>query len=176
MKPKRKQTIIYGVLTAHICVFLYLLVTASYHQPDRIVDPKTWEEKLKIDVETPLTPTNMTQPPQPNTRDFAQYGRKDVFRSIMPTPSPPPTRTPRPTPTPSLEKVMKNYELTGVLTNLALVYNKRKKTDEQLRVGESFSEEDRNIPMKIELISVDITRFTATFKFQDQTETLTLTF
>lgn len=177
MKLKNKQTIIYGVLAAHICVFLWLLVSASYQSPKKILDPDVYMKKLKIsetETETTYVAPQIQMPELELTHP--NFGKKDIFTTIMPTPSPEPTRTPRPTPTPSLERVMKNYEMSGVVGQTVFALNKRTKEELMIKVGETIEEEDRNIKMKIQLQSVNPATFEAKFKYEDQEYDLKLQF
>jgi hypothetical protein len=171
----KKQSIVYGSLAALIFIFLYLLVSASYQPPDELVNAKDYKDRLSPETETDYRP-NIAQPKLDPPTSFPGYGKKDIFTTIMATPSPQPTRTPRPTPTPSLERVLKNYDISGVVGNKVFLLNKRKKTDVMLTVGEKMKEEDRKIEMDIELIDVDPAKFTATFKYKDQEATIKLEF
>lgn len=177
MKVKNKQTFIYGILAAHICVFLYLLVSASYQPPERLIEPEKYKKMLNIG-ETDAETTYVAPPIQmPELEKIhADYGKKDIFTSIMPTPSPEPTRTPRPTPTPSLERVMKNYEMNGVVGQTVFMVNKRTKEELMVKVGETIEEEDRSQKMKVQLLSVNPATFEAKFKYEDQEFDLKLQF
>jgi len=170
----KRQTIIYGNLTVLICIFLYLLVSASYQAPNELIDVSDYKKRLN-ETETELSAASTISQPALE-KSYPGYGKKDLFTTIMATPSPQPTRSPRPTPTPSLERVMKNYDLQGVVGKNVFLFNKRKKTDEQLKLGDKFKEEDRKIEMDVELIDVDPAKFTATFKYMDQTYKLEFTY
>ncbi|GAB4316838.1 MAG: hypothetical protein Kow0059_09580 [Candidatus Sumerlaeia bacterium] len=177
MNWKNKQTIVYGVLAAAICAFLYLLVSASYEAPERLISPAEYKKKLKITDSS--SETTYVPPPVPQLeieKSYPDYGKKDIFTTIMPTPSPEPTRTPRPTPTPSLERVMKNYEMQGVVGSKIFMLNKRTKEELMMDVGQKFQDEDRNQKMDIEIISVDPATFTAKFRYQDQEYELKMSF
>ena len=74
---KRKQTIIYGVLAGNIFVFLYLLASASYQAPEKLIDPNAYKKAMEMsETETVFSAPDIAQP---SVRDpHPSYGKKDI--------------------------------------------------------------------------------------------------
>jgi hypothetical protein len=167
--PNRLLTLLNIVLVLVCIGSLYYLVTARYEQPNEI---RKAQRELASQETAPATDTSYGSiiaetPMAPVAGALGKPMMKDLY---TPTPSPTPAPTPPPPP-PNLEQAVARWVITSIMddNNVEFQDSGTQETFTMTVGGEAKEVPDAGgRPVKVELVSVDMTELKATLGFEGQ--------
>jgi hypothetical protein len=162
---KQTDYMIIGALLVIIIVFGYLVATSRYHEPS------PYHVRLSEETTGTLTAVvpRMSETQYAATGDaYADFGKREVFRTIVAKPTPEPTRSPTPLPPPNLEQATRTWKLESILGNQASFRDTRTNAEFTMQLGKTRIESYRGREIAIKLAQIDTRNFTATLTFETQ--------
>jgi hypothetical protein len=165
---QRRDIVINAVLVVIIVVLCYLVAVSTYEEPR--------PGKGIVPIEKPATPRVNEGETEYNVAEgkYANFGRDDIFRTIIPRPTPVPTQAPTPRPTPSLERATHYWRLISASGNEAIIEDTKLHTEYTLHLNETMTIPYLNDNLDITLIEVNENNYSVTIRYQDQTKTLNM--
>lgn len=158
----QKNTLINVFLMLAIVALAIGIVSSYYKEPQTYTfDPQIIQQGDEVSIidETPYRSELVR---------YEQFGKNEIFKQIVPTPTKPTPRPPKPTITPSLSRTIARWELKGLPGNEAYIYDSSKKQDFSMKVGEEKSVKYGRVTVQVKLESTDTSNFSATFSYKDQ--------
>lgn len=160
---RQKDMVVNAVLLLSILVLAYAIVSSRYREPKQLID--ITDEK--VFNEGDLNGTNETSYKMTPSL-YTHFGKKETFKSLVPSPTKPTPRPRTPTPTPPLNVVIKRWKLTMVLKDQVMVNDG--KEDITLKLNETHNVQYAKVTVPVKLISIDMNTWSATFEYKDQKE------
>ena len=103
-----------------------------------------------------------------NDAQYPNFGKKDIFQTLIPRPTPEPTPVPTPVPDAQLTDATSNWAINAVLKNQAFFTDKRSKQEYSMSIGDTIIVPAGRKSIRVVLDAVDSKKFTATFRFDGQ--------
>jgi hypothetical protein len=166
---KRTDYIIMGALLAIILVFGYLVASSRYHEPTPYHIRLGEETTGTATVAAAAPPSGETLYHEPvSVAQVPEFGKRDVFRTIIPKPTPEPTRAPTPMPPPNLEQATRTWKLESAFGNRASFRDTRTNAEFSIELGKTRVESYRGREIQIKLAQIDMRNFSVTLTFENQ--------
>jgi hypothetical protein len=86
-------------------------------------------------------------------REHENFGRINIFETLVPLPTPTPTPAPTPVPPPDIREVIEFWRLVGATSSFGIFQDTKSKQDFTMRVGEFREERFKNKLYKVYLKS-----------------------
>jgi hypothetical protein len=166
MNMKRTDYIILGSLLVIILLIGYLIASSRYEEPVAYEMRKTNEETTG--TESLFMPSYETSYEASSAAEYANLGKRDIFRTIIMKPTPMPTREPTPVPPPNLERAIRTWKLEGAFGNRASFRDTRTNTEFTIDVGETRVISYRGRELEVKLSEINMDNFSATLTFGTQ--------